>query len=128
MNPLQVCCGGLKPESMSVLSHALPGMSAFTGRHPFNTVLNYVTTEFGDFANLPTTSTWVHAGYGDPQHALRIQVHDFAGTQSPTLLFDFNVDVFDERQRSWAITQYLNLLDAFLADPQQRLGGCDADG
>jgi len=41
--------------------------------------LNYLNVQFDQFAGYPTNATWLHTGFADPQHPLRLQVHDFDG-------------------------------------------------
>ncbi|MEO2033847.1 MAG: condensation domain-containing protein, partial [Planctomycetaceae bacterium] len=118
----------IQQASLSTLSNAGPGASDFCGREPFNTVLNYITSSFGNFAELPVTSTWVHAGHGDPDHLLRLQVHDMDATGRAVLHFDFNVEAFDERQRHWSVAHFVRMLDAFLEDPQRRIDSVSLPG
>jgi len=41
--------------------------------------LNYLNVQFGQFAGYLSDATWLHTGFADPQHPLRLQVHDFDG-------------------------------------------------
>jgi amino acid adenylation domain-containing protein/non-ribosomal peptide synthase protein (TIGR01720 family) len=50
-----------------------------------------------------------------------LQIHDFNATGSYNLLFDFNVGIFNERQRQMLIEQYLRVFDAFLDNPDQHI-------
>lgn len=103
--------------TMQAARHVVPGASSARGARAFPVVLNYITADLRDFAGQPAAANWVHSGHGDPQHALRLQVHDFGVTGSPTLDFDLDLDVFDELAQGWAVDHFLCLLDALLDDP-----------
>lgn len=115
--------GRVAAETQAFLRHALPGTSSPAGARAFNVVLNYVHAEFGPFGALPARAEWVHAGHGDPRHDLRLQVHDFAGSGDFLFHFDFNCDTFPAPLRARAPGHFLRLLDALLADPDQRIDG-----
>ncbi|MBV7333003.1 amino acid adenylation domain-containing protein [Chloroflexi bacterium TSY] len=87
----------------------------------FDVVLNYLPVSFGDFAGLSCDFRWLHVGYGDSNHAFRLQIQDFHDDGQFTLYFDVNCDVFDETTRQWLIEHFLKLLDACLADPDQSI-------
>lgn len=93
-------------ETLSMMRYAVPGSSAAPGSRDFGVVLNYITAELGDFAGVPGRADWVHTGYGDPAHALRLQVHDFDGSGRPTLDFDLDRAVFGELERRWAVDHF----------------------
>ena len=88
-------------------------------------VLNYVPVSFGDFAGLPVEVEWVHPGHGDSVHAVRLQVHDFAGSHRYRLHFDFNDAVLDERLRRRSLRHFERLLDALLDDPDRPIAAVD---
>ncbi len=104
-------------EFQNWIRYAKPGASDFAGTRQFNVVLNYIHATFQPFSGMPVESEWLHTGYGDPQHDLRLQVHDFGDQQSFTLYFDFNVDTFSGDLQNNAIRHFLAMLDALLADP-----------
>lgn len=104
-----------------LLLHAHPGASASPDARRFAVVLNYVTASFGEFAGLPVQSDWVHAGFGDPQHCLRLQVYDFDRKGEFALDFDLSADVFGDLEAGWAIRHFTRLADALIADPEQRI-------
>ena len=112
-------------EAMRFLRHALPGTSAPSGAAASNVVLNYVPGAFGPLAGVRPEVEWVHPGHGDAVHALRLQVHDFAGTGRTTLHFDWNEGALPERLRRRGLRHFEKLLDAFLADPDQEIAGVD---
>jgi amino acid adenylation domain-containing protein/non-ribosomal peptide synthase protein (TIGR01720 family) len=88
-------------------------------------LLNYIHARYPDFDGLPMSSEWVHAGYGDSNHGLRLQVHDFDQSGSFVLHFDFNLEMFDEARQGWAIQHFLRVLDAFLDDRTQPISRID---
>jgi amino acid adenylation domain-containing protein len=107
--------------AMDTLRYAVPGASATPGARGYGVVLNYITARMGDFAGIPTQSDWIHSGFGDPQHRMRLQVHDFDEDGEPTLDFDLDVEVFDEEARGWAIDHFLGLFDALIDDSSRSI-------
>jgi amino acid adenylation domain-containing protein len=112
-------------EAKSFLVYALPGLSAPSGTTASNVVLNYFPVAFGPFAGVPVEVDWVHPGHGDSVHALRLQVHDFAGSGRYTLHFDYNEDVLPERFRRRSLEHFDKLLDAFINDPDCAIASVD---
>ncbi len=115
----------VQKESSAFLRYAQPGTSSAAINRGINVILNYINTSFPDFNGLPMQSEWVHAGYGDNQHHLRLEVHDFDATGNFTLHFDFNCDLIPETQRQWAPEHFCNLLDALLEDPLQQINAVE---
>lgn len=101
--------------------HVVPGASSARGARAFDVVMNYITTGLGEFAGRPAQTNWVHSGHGDPQHALRLQVHDFDDTGEPILDFDLDVDVFDQLAQGWAVEHFLSLFDALSDNPDSSI-------
>ena len=99
------------------LLHAVAGAGGYTQKRAFDVVLNFITASFGDFDGLPTRSHWVHAGHGDRNHLLRLQVVDFDRRGDYELFFDLNEDCFVGDERQWPGQHFLRLLDAFLDEP-----------
>jgi non-ribosomal peptide synthetase component F len=112
-------------ESGQLLRHALPGMSAPSGARSSNIVLNLVPGAFGACAGMPVEVDWVHPGHGDSVHALRLQVHDFAGTGRDVLHFDFNDTAIDDRLRRRSLSHFEAIVDALLDDPDRAIGAID---
>lgn len=108
-------------ESQQFLLSAQAGSSGFELGRCYDVVLNYITAAFGDFDGHPTRTEWLHPGYGDRNHLLRLQVHDFDRSDSFTLHFDVNVDAFVGEERDWLVGHFLRLLDAFLEDPDRQV-------
>jgi len=112
-------------EAMLLLRHALPATSAPSGATASTVVLNHVPGAFGTFAGLPAAVQWIHSGHGDTVHALRLQVHDFAGAGRYVLHFDFNDAALDDRLRRRSLGHFERLLDAFLEDPDRAIAAID---
>ena len=109
----------VQQESSGFLRYAQPGTSQAAINRGINVILNYINASFPDFNGLPMESDWVHAGYGDNRHHLRLQVHDLDATGNFLLHFDFNCDLFTEPLQHRAIAHFLNLLRGFIADINQ---------
>jgi amino acid adenylation domain-containing protein len=106
-------------ETFTVLGHALPGISRSENNRAYEVLLNFVNVDFPAFAGMQPLVEWVHAGHGDSNHALRLQVHDFNRTGSYRLLFDFNTEVFPAAQRTLAVEHFLRMVDACLENRDQ---------
>jgi amino acid adenylation domain-containing protein len=113
--------GGL----MAWLSHARAGLSTPESNRHFDVVLNFLTARMPLFEGLETTNDWVHPGFGDRAHALRIQVHDFDDSGAWVVDFDFNRSVFDTDAEQRLIRQFFTLLDGVVANPDQPLEDID---
>ncbi len=107
--------------TMRAARHVVPGASRTRDARGFAVVLNFITARIREFAGLTARANWVHSGHGDPQHRLRLQVHDFGGTDEPTLDFDVDVAVFDEQAQRWVVDHFLRLFDALVEDPNARI-------
>ncbi|MEO1132516.1 MAG: amino acid adenylation domain-containing protein [Cyanobacteria bacterium J06639_1] len=108
-------------ESNAFLRYAQPGTSPFALDRDVNIVLNYINISFPDFDNMHVRTNWIHSGYGDSQHALRLQVYDFDSSGEFQLGFDFNQELIGEKLQTRAISHFEALLDALLSDRNQRL-------
>ncbi|MGD1805298.1 amino acid adenylation domain-containing protein [Dapis sp. BLCC M126] len=109
----------VQKESGAFLRYAQPGASSTAINRGINVVLNYINASLPDFNGLPMQSEWVHSGYVDSQHHLRLQVHDFDASGDFLLHFDFNTDLFDEKLQHQAIAHFINLLKGFIEDRSQ---------
>lgn len=108
--------GSVRSEFNALFRHAVPGASEVASTRGVDVVLNYIPVRFGRFAGLPTHTTWVHPGYGDPSHGLRLQVHDFHGTGEFHLQFDMQCDVLGAAEREALPRHLLALIDGMLTD------------
>ena len=115
----------VREESYTFLRNAQPGVSSPEGHKACNVILNYINTSFQDFNGLPMESEWIHPGYSDSQHSLRLLVHDLNSSGSFSLFFDFHRDVLPEEQESCALQHFVMLLKSFLHDPEQPIDQMD---
>ncbi|MEM1126998.1 MAG: amino acid adenylation domain-containing protein [Bacteroidota bacterium] len=105
-------------DALPFFRHALPGTSHAAANRAYNVLLNYLPVSFSDtFGDFPMRSDWIHTGYGDAQHHLRLQVHDLDATGAFQLYFDLNADLFEVKQREAATHHFVALLEALLDDP-----------
>jgi amino acid adenylation domain-containing protein len=108
-------------STLDMLRHVVPGAGTTSNARDFSVVLNYITARIGDFAGLPASADWVHSGFGDREHVLRLQVHDFDDSGIPTLDFDLDVATFGDVERGWVIDHFFVLFDSLVADPERRI-------
>ena len=111
----------LIPEANKLLRHSFPGASSEVPGDCYSAVLNYINVSYTDFCGMTSDCTWIHSGFGDRGHAIRLQVHDFGSTGSFTLLFDLNEEIFPPSIRECTAGHFKNLLDALLQDLDTRI-------
>jgi len=120
--------GRVSESAGKLFRYAQPGASELAMSPNVNVVLNFIHSQFSDFAGIPVRSEWIHAGAGDPRHHLRLQVHDLDGQGSLQLHFDFNEDLFDRDLQDRAPSHFLALVDGAIADCQQAIAAVDLVG
>ncbi len=108
-----------------LLLHALPGTSRAANNRGYSVLLNVINASFGDFGGFPVRSEWVHAGHGDADHKVRLQVHDFDETGEVTLHFDLASDVFDDSRTQALLRHFEMVLDALLVDLDTQIVAVD---
>jgi len=108
-------------STMESLRHSRVGASDPRYIRDLNVVFNSITATRPDFPGRTVSTRWVHNGHSDPGNDLRVQFHDLDGTGDLTALFDFADETFDARQRDRVVAQFLQVLDACIADPRRRL-------
>lgn len=111
----------VKLETNNYLKYAQPGMATPEISRSFNTILNYIHTDFPDFSGFPTKTEWIPSNHIDVTHQMRCHIVDFDATGEINLLFDYNHAVFDEDLISRAPKHFLNIVDAFLENIDQPL-------
>ncbi|MGB3672583.1 MAG: amino acid adenylation domain-containing protein [Phormidesmis sp.] len=104
-----------------LLRYAQPGASELAANRDVNVVLNFIHSQFSDFAGYNVRSEWIHADAGDPRHHLRLQVHDLDRQGSLQLHFDFNEDLFERDLQDRAPSHFLALVDAAIANKAQAI-------
>lgn len=114
-------------EAKTWLQNARPGVSrAETGKH-VHSVVNYLPLVFGRFAGLRTKAALLHSGAHDAGHDLHLTITRFGGPDAPIdLHFRLNRAVFPDPERIRG--EWLALMDALLADPDQGFDGVDLGG
>jgi len=108
-----------------LLRYAQPGASELAANRDVNVVLNFIHSQFSDFAGYNVRSEWIHADAGDPRHHLRLQVHDLDRQGSLQLHFDFNEDLFERDLQDRAPSHFLALVDAAIANKAQAIAGVE---
>lgn len=111
----------VQSEVLMGLRYAQPGSSSAETNNAYDVLINYIHADYGDFAGIPMRSEWIHPGYGDRHHHLRLQVHDHDQTGGFTLHFDLNTDVFNPQQRQWFVQHFIQGLNALFTDPNQSI-------
>lgn len=104
-------------SNMGALQHVMPGIGTAAHNRAYEVLLNFVTVSFPPFAGIPTVARWVHAGYGDSAHKLRVQAYDFNGRGHYGLAFDFNTQLFSEADQQRALEHFERMMDACLSAP-----------
>ncbi|OAD19576.1 protein containing Amino acid adenylation [Candidatus Thiomargarita nelsonii] len=111
----------VQADALMGLRYAQPGISSAATNSAYDVLLNYIHANYGDFAGIPMKSEWIHSGYGDRHHNLRLQVHDHDQSGHFVLHFDLNCDVFNPQQREWLVQHFLQILAALLVEPNQSI-------
>ena len=109
-------------ELFAGLMNAQAGTSSADLNRSYDVLLNYVNAKFGDFAGLPVETDWIHTGYGDSNHAIRLQITDFDKSNEFKLDFDINVEMFGQVERKWLLSQFDIVLNAFIDAHDRSIG------
>jgi Condensation domain len=110
----------LGPESYGARRHCWYSPGNPLNNRLYQVMLSFNNWPYPPFNGLPVRVEWAHSGIG-LNEGLYLAVHDVNGAGSLIIDFDFNTEVFDERQRRDASQHFLQLLDAFLKDPTQSI-------
>jgi amino acid adenylation domain-containing protein len=100
-----------------VIANSPPGTGNAGDPAVTDVMLNYLPISFPPFDGAPTTTRFVPRSANDGRHTFGVQVHDLDGSGSAAVDLTFNAGVFDERLRAAAAGHFLNVVDAFVADP-----------
>ncbi|NAS13238.1 non-ribosomal peptide synthetase [Poritiphilus flavus] len=103
-------------EINDYLRYSTQGESNYKLNQSFNAVLNYINTEFGDFCDFETKTSWIHPGHMDEQHQIRCHVMDFQSSGAFEIAIDLNDEVFSKDLREKVSVHFTKLLDAFITD------------
>ena len=124
-------------ESYAVLAHARCSLANPIYAKRYDAMLNFHNAAMRKFSGL-SVETDLRTGLGSLPRAgdagsptanrtwlagelLTLNVHDFEGSGVFRLGFEFSADVFDDSLRRRAVEHFMNLLDAMLDDPGQRI-------
>lgn len=107
------------PESYTARRHCRYAPGNPLNNRAFEVMLTYHNSSYPPFSGMPVRVEIVH--YGMLNESLALHVHDFAETGELTIDFEFNREVFDERQCRYATEHFLQLVDAFLRDQRQSI-------
>jgi len=114
----RVCCSNpsRRPAFEVKLNYQTARFPSLLG--PTHTVFSTGTTGFGDGLEPPAEGP----ATGEP---LVIGVHAFDDHAEPAMTFDFHLDCFDRASCDRAVSHYLRLLDACVANPRQAVRRVD---
>ncbi|MHA4844096.1 amino acid adenylation domain-containing protein [Flavitalea antarctica] len=108
-------------KTYEFLRNAQPGLSTPQLNRAFHVVLNYITTDFPDFNEIPCKAEWHHPDHTDSSHHLRFHVYN-DDADCIKLYFDLNLAVFSEKMFDTVTNHFLKLLDSFIESPYQSIG------
>jgi len=108
-----------------LIRSAKPGHARAGANRHINAILNYLTVKFAPFDGMPVLPEWIHTGNVDPQHVLRLQVHDFADSGRLTFSFDCSTEAFDAATRASIPDHFAAILDAMIDDWDQPIATVD---
>jgi amino acid adenylation domain-containing protein len=111
----------VREATWATMRAAVPGAATVPEARTFGVVLNVITARLGCFAGHGAQADWIHSGFGDPAHPVRVQVHDFNARGRPIVEFDLDESVFGPRERQWAVDHFLGLFDALARDLDARV-------
>ena len=115
-------------ETDRFFRNARPGGSQAEYNRAFSVLLNYINASFSSFSDERVDVKWVHSGYGDREHAMRLQVHDFSRAGVVQLHFDMNEELFVKPLDQWAPDMFLRILERFVENPDSSLFEIDVLG
>ncbi len=105
----------------AALRHAGSGEGQKEAVRSAHVYLNYLNVKFADFAGLSCDSRWLHTGFADPQHPLRLQVFDFDG-EGVRMALDCNVEAVPESRGRAMRTGFTRLLRSVATNPAMAIG------
>ncbi len=112
----------VRGEMVEVMRQQQYVVSTLPPRPLFDVVVNFCHGKSGTFLGAAVQTEVIDSGYqDDSQEKLAFQVRDYDDTGCFVLDFDFRLDAFDEPERGRLIRHIFGLLDAFLANPEQRV-------
>ena len=107
-----------KRTSMEVMRHYRYAPGNPMNNRAYDVAINYNNASYPPFAGMDMSLHWLHTGAWYSHEPLAVQIHDFDGTGTFTIAFDFNVGVFDEETRERAIQHFFKCIDAIIENPE----------
>jgi len=86
----------------------------------FDAVLNVQTVTYGEFAGLPTVTTWARSGHVDPAHPIRVHAYDYGAGMSVEL--DLNDGLSADGSHRAFVEHLGRTLEAAVLDPAGKVG------
>ncbi len=111
----------LKNESFEVIKNSVGAKPPVELLKTFNVLLNFIPVTLSDFSGMPMTCHWLFADHMDANHHIRLQIQDFNNTGNYKLQFDLNNDVFPPEEVNYVTDHFLQIVDAFIEDKNQKL-------
>lgn len=84
-------------------------------------LLNYIPFDFYSFGDLHCNAKWLHIGYHDAQHYLRMHVQTNS-LDKINISFDLNDTVFSTVQQELVKNAFLRLVETAVADDEMEIG------
>lgn len=109
----------LKLQTRGVMRFAQYGSSISLNNKAHDLMFNYHRRPLLSFNGQPVVQEHLHVGHSSDSFALHI--HEFEGSGTLKLKFDFHKDIFTEEQRETAVQMFYALLDVFITDLDQPL-------
>ncbi|MEM9055973.1 MAG: amino acid adenylation domain-containing protein [Pseudomonadota bacterium] len=106
----------VRKEVMTAFSQAAAGVTTADTNRAYDVLLNFVHVAMTPIGGAAMTTTWLHPGFGDAAHKLRLQVHDFDGRGDFELNFDCGESAFNAAGRALLTQHFVATADAFIAD------------
>lgn len=104
----------LKKQTRGVMRFAQYGSSIPLNSKAHDIMFNYHRRPSLTLNGQPVVNEHWHTGHSSDSFALH--VHEFEGSGTLKLKFDFHQDIFSEEQQNTAVAMFYALLDCFLAD------------
>jgi amino acid adenylation domain-containing protein len=113
----------LREQAQVTLRHRRAAAPPGGGRG-FDAIVNYHPRQgFSSLGGLPVNAEWLHPEFGRVPLVLTILPGGGPNAPELRLALDFRQDLFDAAQQERAIHHFLNVVDAFFADPTQAVDG-----
>ncbi len=111
----------VQEESFNYLKNAVAGSTSEEVNRDVRLIFNYINAKLPKIEGFDVKSEWIHPGHHDPTHFIRCNIMDMDGTGEFQLLMDVNEAMFAEQEMEAIPRQYINLVDAFMADMSQSI-------